>query len=434
MDAGNLYWKSPRLTAQEHPQQEEKARLMAASLQKDGIDAMLLAEGDVALGVDFVRGLQKDYGLPYVATNLDCGSGFPAKDLTLTRDGMRIGVLGVVNDKAPFPGCTVSDPQAAVREGLARLRADKVDLVVLLDALAEQPSEGLLKAVPGIDLVVGGTLQPLESPSPVPGGGLQLGPGTRGRSVGVLTFTLTGGATAWREDSTTGRLADQRDRFKEKVTEAKAQVVKATGESAKDVAQRRVDYYQKQVDEVEAKLTQATAVSERAHAAHNKLVTLDTAVADDPAILTLVDAAKERIGTLAVATTGKPILGPYVGSAACAACHPAPMLQWQGTPHARAWASLIEKKRQFDQECFSCHVTGAVATVGDVLGPKLPGEVGALVNVGCESCHGSGKDHVVDPKSPMTMPAEATCVVCHTMSQDEGRFDYGEYLPKVEHE
>ena len=73
---------------------------------------MLLAEGDVALGVDFVRGLQKDYALPYVASNLDCGVGFPSRDLTLERDGMRIGVLGVVNDRGSYSGCTATDPQS----------------------------------------------------------------------------------------------------------------------------------------------------------------------------------------------------------------------------------------------------------------------------------------------------------------------------------
>jgi len=438
VDAGNLYWKSARLTADELPQQQEKARLMAAALSSEGsggMDAMLLAEGDVAVGLVLVKELASKYSLPYVASNLDCGDGFPAKDKVITRGGVSIGVLGVVDDRGQFPGCTASDPQAAVRAGLERLRSEGAQVVVLLDALPDSASAGLAAAVPGVDLVVGGTSQPLQSPLPLPGGGLRLGAGTRGRSVGVLGWSLVDGATAWREDSTLGRLASQRDAFRQKVDEAKAQRDAASGETERTVAERRSDYYQKELDEVTAQLEQASGAAERAHAAHNNLVTLDTTVADDPVVQALVDAAKDRIAALAVqAAVGKPLVGPYVGSQACASCHPGPTGQWKSTPHANAYASLIAKKRQFDQACFSCHVTGAVAVGGgEVLGPTHPNQVGALSNVGCESCHGPGSAHVKAPTTPMAMPSAATCVTCHDKAQDDGRFDYAAYLPKVIH-
>lgn len=400
-----------------------------------GIDAMLLAEGDVAVGLDLVKELASKYALPYVASNLDCGDGFPAKDKVITRSGATIGVLGVVDDRAQFPGCTASDPQAAVRAGLERLRGQGVTVVVLLDALPDAASEGLAVAVPGVDLVVGGTSQPLQSPLPLPGGGLRLGAGTRGRAVGVLSWSLVEGATAWREDSTLGRLASQRDAFRQKVDGAKAQANAASGETERTVAQRRIEYYQKELDDVSAQLELASGAAVRANAAHNNLVTLDSAVADDPGVQALVDAAKERIAAVALRTAvGKPLLGPYVGSQACAACHPGPTEQWKSTPHANAYASLIATKRQFDQACFSCHVTGAVAVGGgEVLGPTHPNQVGALSNVGCESCHGPGSAHVTDPTKPMLNPTAATCVACHDKAQDDGRFDYAAYLPKVIH-
>lgn len=446
VDAGNLYWKSGRLTSQERPQQLEKARLLAASVSASGIDAMLLAQGDLALGVDTVRSLAQEFSLPYVATNLDCGGGFLATERVITRDGMTVGVLGVVNDKLTWPGCTVSDPQAALRAGLARLRG-KVDVVVLLDALTDQASEGLNKAVPGVDLVVGGTSQPLQSPAPVPGGGLQLGPGGRGRSVGVLTFTLVDQATGWREDSTLGRLASQRDRFTQKVVEGNASVKSAKDDKARAVAQKRADYYQKQVDDVEAQLALASAAGGRMHTAHNTLVTLDAAVADDPEASKMLALAKEKIAAAALAGTPGGVSGlaagltatapvatsVYAGSNACAVCHSGPTTQWQTTAHSRAYASLQGQHRELDQECFACHVTGAVASEGPVLGPSRSSDVAGLTNVGCESCHGPGKQHVAVPSTPMAMPQQATCVTCHDATQDEGRFDFGSYLPRIVH-
>lgn len=400
-----------------------------------GVDAMLLAEGDLAVGLDEVRALASEFALPYVATNLDCGDGFPVHDRMIERDGVRIGVLGVVNDRGTYPGCTASDPQAAVRAGVDRMRAGGASVVVLLDALTEEVSEGLARAVPGVDLVVGGTSQPLESPAPLPGGGLRLGAGTRGRQIGALSFTLTPGATAWREDGTLGRLADQKDGYQRKVDDAHAQEAAAKGDNERIVAQRRAEYYQKELDDVAAQLALATRASATSHSAHNTLVTLDTLIADDPEVQTLVDAAKKRVMDATVkASVGKPLVGPYVGNQVCITCHEGPTQQWRSTPHAHAYLSLIQKERQYDAACFACHVTGAVPSAsGEVLGPTSPTSVGALVNVGCESCHGPGNQHVRDPSVAMPMPTQQTCTTCHDAEQDGGRFDYAAYLPRIVH-
>ncbi len=412
---------------------------MADAVHKGGIDAMLLAEGDLALGLDFVKGLATKDELPYLASNLDCGDGFPAKDKVLSKDGVTVGVLGVVNNELVYPGCTATDPQAAVRDGLERLKG-KVDVVVLLDALTEDVSAGLMKAVPGVDLVVGGTSQPLQSPLPVPGGGLQLGPGGRGRSVGVLTWTLSPNATSWHEDSTIGRLASQRDVFRQKVSEANAAVKAAASDTDRAVAQKRADYYQKQVDDVDAQLAIATTGGLTTNTAHNTLVTLDTAVKDDPTVVQMVADAKTRIAAAAPVSVSAPAVAltsphgsPYVGNGACSACHAGPSAQWSSTAHAHAYASLEVKNRQLDQDCYTCHVTGAVAVNGAVTGPTKPTEVSGLTNVGCESCHGPGREHVESPTTPMAIPQQATCEGCHTAAQTEGRFDFATYLPQIVH-
>ena len=407
---------------------------MAESFHLQGIDAMLLAEGDVAIGIDAVKALAEEFKLPYLATNLDCGGGFPQKQLIVEKGGLTVGVLGAVKDTTTWVGCTATDPQAAIVAGVTRLKAQDVDVIVLLDGLSDGQSDGLAKVALGIDLAVGGTNQPLQSPEPLPGGGLRLGPGGRGRTVGVLTWTTVPGATAWREDGTLGHLATQKDQLTKRRDEAKTLAANAASESERAVAEKRAAYYGKQVADVEARLAVASAGSERTTTAHNELVTLDEAIADDPATVTLLDAAKARIAALA--TEVAPVaakMGPYVGSATCASCHPGPTTQWQATAHARAYASLVAQKRELDQACFSCHVTGAVAVEGEILGPTSPGAVGTLVNVGCESCHGPGNTHVGNPSSPMANPTEGTCVKCHDAAQDGGRFDFGTYLPEVRH-
>jgi hypothetical protein len=84
----------------------------------------------------------------------------------------------------------------------------------------------------------------------------------------------------------------------------------------------------------------------------------------------------------------------YVGSDKCKKCHEHAYDVWSKSKHARAFQTLVEAKRpslrQFDGECVICHVTGFEYTSGyrnDTATPNLK-------NVGCESCHGPGSEHV----------------------------------------
>ncbi len=93
----------------------------------------------------------------------------------------------------------------------------------------------------------------------------------------------------------------------------------------------------------------------------------------------------------------------YVGSDNCMACHVAhdqSAAIWKESKHARAYASLetIAKKpslRQFDGECIRCHTVGYDFKTGFVDADKTP----LLKNVGCESCHGPGSQHSLNPKN-----------------------------------
>ena len=162
---------------------------------------------------------------------------------------------------------------------------------------------------------------------------------------------------------------------------------------------------------------------------------------DDPKMAALVDATLDKMGpTVDSHDHGSPAVadltrvekpkGDWVGADSCRACHEKQFEDWRTTPHARAYVTLLKEKRQYDQDCWSCHVTGA----GMPGGPQTPKEVGHLRNVQCESCHGAGRKHIEDPRTDMVKdPGEAHCKTCHSDEQTEGRFEYSEYLPKVQH-
>jgi hypothetical protein len=122
----------------------------------------------------------------------------------------------------------------------------------------------------------------------------------------------------------------------------------------------------------------------------------------------------------------------YVGSATCASCHAAAHSWWQKTPHGRAYATLVERHKEFNLSCVGCHVTGYGKPGGATVTWNLEG---ALVNVGCEQCHGPGSDHVDAPLGEKrgTMrrdTPESVCVGCHNEEHSD-QFQYEAYRARL---
>ena len=195
----------------------------------------------------------------------------------------------------------------------------------------------------------------------------------------------------------------------------------------------RVDYFTQEVAEAEADLAAARASDGAlSHLFLNKLVELEASIGEDDAVLAELEALTLAIDSMpAQVASSPPRIGPYVGAESCRGCHTDAYTQWKTTPHAAAYTSLEKERKQLDNSCFGCHVTGAFHPEG----PQYANEVGHLKNVGCESCHGPGKEHVAGPKAgQMTAePREASCVQCHDGVQDNGDFDLETYWAKVVH-
>jgi peroxiredoxin len=88
-----------------------------------------------------------------------------------------------------------------------------------------------------------------------------------------------------------------------------------------------------------------------------------------------------------------PTQADYVGSDACASCHPKEFATWQASPHGHAIDPLEKAGKSADAACLVCHTTAYGKPGG--FSPKA--NVAAqpdLARVGCESCHGPGGDHV----------------------------------------
>jgi hypothetical protein len=144
----------------------------------------------------------------------------------------------------------------------------------------------------------------------------------------------------------------------------------------------------------------------------------------------------------------------YVGTGKCKTCHEAAYEVWAKSKHAQAFQTLVDKKhpslRQYDAECIVCHTVG----FGYESGYRTEQETPLLKNVGCESCHGPGSEHVKKPNDAAWYPVinpwrppqnekpeqktvrmhriADSCVICHDIDNDV-HFKFEKRWPDVAH-
>lgn len=413
------------------PQRVGKAAIVAAAMHMAGTDAMVISATDWQLGKDVVLRLVAEEQLPALAANLVCDGVAPfAAGKVVERGGRRIGVVGVTD--GAVPGCEVSAIPEAVTRAMAEL--GPVDVrVLLLPTEGPRTRELLAQALP-VDLVFDADPSRLGGDAERVGEALVLGTGPRGQRVGLTTLSWRGDGRTW----TSARAAEQAGatitRLEGLQTSLTQRLTTVEG-SAKTRLEQQIQRVEHDLTVAKEARDQSEARSGRSNVIATRVVELDTAVADDPAVLARVKAFLASTTPEGPSpSVGGPRVGPggaWSGADTCAGCHPAETAQWLTTRHAAAWTALVDDGHAGDNDCFACHSTGA-RTVG---GPATAADVGGLRDVQCEACHGPAQQHLSDPAGirPVARPPEATCRTCHDGDRDGGRFDPATYLPKVVH-
>jgi hypothetical protein len=157
------------------------------------------------------------------------------------------------------------------------------------------------------------------------------------------------------------------------------------------------------------------------------------------------------IAMLAVVSAPAAAEHEYIGSGGCKMCHKKEKTGnqyglWSESKHAKAYETLASDKAteiaggnaQEKAECLKCHTTAA-GVDASLLGKKYKVEDG----VGCESCHGAGKDYkkkkIMENQADaiaagLVIPTEATCTVCHNEeSPTFESFDYEARSAEIAH-
>ena len=173
-------------------------------------------------------------------------------------------------------------------------------------------------------------------------------------------------------------------------------------------------------------------------------IALTEQVSDDSAVRQLLDDFYHQVATdhqLQVVShrlfSSEPFeqddSNSYIGSQSCQGCHQKEFSQWSHSSHATALNTLRTIGREYYPECVTCHVTGSGYESGYEIGNP---ERAHLVDVGCETCHGPGRQHVYTPlkENIRGQVPEKVCMACHTPEHSPG-FDelVEQVMPEVDH-
>jgi predicted CXXCH cytochrome family protein len=105
----------------------------------------------------------------------------------------------------------------------------------------------------------------------------------------------------------------------------------------------------------------------------------------------------------------------------CGNCHVGVQSEWVGTNHADAFATLVGSGHA-QASCEGCHSVGSLGNITTGMAGWDATQDTRYHDVQCESCHGPGQQHVVNPTSanvPLAnfvtgTTAEKGCGECHT--------------------
>lgn len=349
-----------------------KGEIFAKVYKSIGIDAINVGELELALGLDYIKELEKNYDLPFVSANLVDDKNQPIfkSHVIKKMDNLKVGIIGIMGNTSdiisklkelPDTGLSVLNPLETTESLVTEIK-DKVDFIIVMTHQHIGRNWVIARKIDGIDVIVGGHhKQKLKTPYNA-NDTFIVQSGEKGQHQGMLEVTIAPDGTK-------------------------------------------------------------TAI--------NTLVPFNDKISDDSKVKGMIDEYNTQVNRLYASgsETGEDSTAPK--SISCAECHEEVFEIWKKSDHAKAFQTLVDKGRQFNPDCLACHTTRFEQSGGFT----MAGQEKDLRDVQCESCHGDSSAHLEDPGNVYdTKPAMETCVKCHTEHRcPDFEKDYLQEWEKIKH-
>jgi len=412
--AGDAFFDTAELEPARVDQANRNAKALAGILDELEVTAILPGRRDRAQAPEALEALQQASGFHWLAMESDA-------DVFRTEAGsLRLAVVGV------RPGVERDAVTAAV--GSAQQETDLT--IALVDGSRRDANR--IGAIDGVDFVLQGGL---DEDEPVPphqaGKAWVLHASRQGQGLTVVdVYRKKRGQpfvdrSEWSRSERAGQLDRQMEDLSAKIT---------AWEKSGDVEAADLEAQRNRLAELkeERRGLDAPAMRADGNALFARWIPLPKKAPRDPHVEQLLrkhDKIVNDVNKAAFADLKPPPLGPddiaYVGSAACGGCHQTAFAWWRNHAHGVAYLTLQQRNKEYNLDCVGCHVTGYDQPGGSTVTHNLNG---ALVNVGCESCHGPGAAHGKDPEKVGIVrdTPESTCLQCHNPDHSD-LFDFDGY-------
>lgn len=411
LDCGAGLFPSPELPEAAVAQHERKALAVARALTQMKLEARAPGPADDARGSAFRMSLGLPELNPGTLRFIEAGD----ERIAIVASGS-LGVARALADTARRNGARfvvalLDDSFESARPRLEEARG--IDLVIAArpkDALAAEQDKTV--STEQIRLV-------------------QLS--SKGRSLGRVDLVLRGtGQLTWLGGSSERAL--ERKRLEERIELLRAQVdLPGTDPALKALRQAKLEeLVTRRVQEDRQRLPEPP----KGDLATLRFVPIEGTIADDPAVAEILKEADRDVGALNLEWAkehGRDCEPPspsnpgFVGTVVCGSCHPEALAVWKKTRHPHAYEDLRKVGKQHHLDCIGCHVAGW----------QQPGGVCRIdqiddrQEVTCESCHGPGSQHVIEPVKDTIRRADSKdCVGCHD-HENSPHFVYETYLEQI---
>ena len=325
----------------------------------------------------------------------------------------------------------VTPPAESIGRGIDALKKEGAEVFVALAATGRGEAKRLADVVPSLTaIVVGSPGRKRRAQLP----GLPAGaesatssfsrPATTCTTVGVLDLFVRDGSFAFA-DATGLEQGEKREELRRRIDDLRGRIALWDRDPAvkkEDVDARRAEVGKLETDLAALEVRTAPPTGSFFRYAVQEI---RDSLGSDPQVKAAAVAYYKEINEhnrVAFANRMPPAAPAdqpaYIGIDACTKCHQEPRAVWDGTQHAKAYATLADQDKQFNLDCVGCHVTG----YGQPGGSNVT-HVARLENVQCEVCHGPGSKHVRDPKhvkTPTPKPKGDLCLGCHHPPHVEG--------------
>lgn len=436
VDGGGLLFKATTITPELIPQEKAAAAGIAEAYRLMRYDAVGIAAQDLAAGLPFLQHLATRTQVPWLSADLihrGNGKTLFAPFITKKVGTLTVGIFSLAGPKAaaalrPEDQAMVQPWQGVVPRVLEQLK--KADLIILLSGLPAAENATLAQRYPGLHIIVqAGDERAGNQPPRQVNNTLFLQTEKQGKHLGVLDIQWNR-SKRWGENQTKqlAGIKSELDRtrwfIRSHQRKGDPAVLYQNDPGRLKIYQELVIQEQRFTEEVkrlEKEVAQGAGLGNSL--ATNRFLELTTDLPDQPAVQAIVDQTTKTMNRLGQELAKSQLAQtknhtadqrPHVGWLRCAECHRTEADFWRQSRHAKAYETLRGKNQHFNQTCLPCHVTGPASIT-------MPAHLQA---VGCESCHGPGRDHSADPKQPITkQPPAQSCLGCHTPEQDDN-FDY----------